>query len=68
MADGLLEQLQINILFDEVKLRETVRFSEGHILGQFENNFEKLAPHALVTQVISPLGVLCCQPLIYMWV
>ena len=59
----LLQELQpqqrlVNILFDEVKLTETLRYSGGHV-GYAQNgsgDAEVLATHALVIEVVCHFG------------
>ena len=48
-------QLLVNILFDEVKLKRALRFSNSHIIGLAENDSGELASSALVTELI------CCH-------
>ena len=50
------QQRLVNILFDEVKLKEAVRFSSGHIAGYSENNQDLLATSALVFQLVCHYG------------
>ena len=60
----LLQELQpqqrlVNILFDEVKLTETLRYSGGHVVGYAQNrsgDAEVLATHALVIEVVCYFG------------
>ena len=60
----LFQQLQpqqhfVNILFDEVKLTETLRYSGGHVVGYAQNvsgDDEVLATHALVIEVVCHFG------------
>ncbi|KAI6652493.1 hypothetical protein LOD99_7507 [Oopsacas minuta] len=60
----LLRELQphqrlVNILFDEVKLAETLRYSDGHVVGYAQNrsgDAEVLATHALVIEVVCHFG------------
>ena len=60
----LLQELQpqqrlVNILFDEVKLTETLRYSGGHVVGYAQNgsgDAEVLATYALVTEVVCHFG------------
>ena len=57
-----LQQRLVNVLFDEVKLTQTMRFSGGHILGHATNatnesaESEILATHALVIEIICHYG------------
>ena len=49
----LLERLEpqqrlVSLLFDEVKLKKAMRFSDSHIVGHASNNPEELATAALV--------------------
>ena len=49
------QQRLVNILFDEVKLTETLRFSGGRVAGYAQNAFndsEVFATHALVLEVV----------------
>ena len=53
------EQRLVNILFDEVKLTETLRYSGGRVLGYAQNasgDNEVLATHALVIEVVCHHG------------
>ena len=60
----LLQELQpqqrlVNILFDEVKLTETLRYSGGHVVGYAKNGSADaglLATHALVIEVVCHFG------------
>ena len=61
---ALLEKLKpqqrlVNVLFDEVKLVQTMRFTAGHIVGFATNNEsddEMLATHALVVEIVCHFG------------
>ena len=58
---NIFEKLQpqqriVNILFDEVKLKQAIRFSGGHILGYADNNPEELATSALVFELVCNYG------------
>ena len=58
---NIFEQLQpqqriVNILFDEVKLKQATRFSGGHIVGYAENNSNELATSALVIELVCHYG------------
>ena len=51
----------VNILFDEVKLTETLRYSGGHVAGYALNGFgdaEVLATHTLVIEIVCHFGAL----------
>jgi len=53
------QQRLFNILFDEVKLTETLRYSGGHVVGYAQNDsgdIEVLATHALVIEVVCHFG------------
>ena len=53
------QQRLVNILFDEVKLTETLCYSGGNIVGYAENdtsNAEVLAKHAMVIEVVCHHG------------
>ena len=51
------QQRLVNLLFDEVKLTQTLRFSGDHILGYEQNgDNEVLATHALVLEVVCHHG------------
>ena len=53
------QQCLVNILFDEVKLTETLRYSGGHVVGYAQNgsgDTEVLATHALVIEVVCHFG------------
>lgn len=55
------QQLLVNLMFDEVKLVKTLRFSEGHVLGYAQNvvagsDHEMLASHAMVVEVACHFG------------
>lgn len=53
------EQRLVNILFDEVKLTETLRYSGGRVVGYSQNNScntDVLATHALVIEVVCHYG------------
>ena len=51
------QQRLVNLLFDEVKLTQTLRFSGGHILGYEQNgDNEVLATHALVLEIVCHHG------------
>ena len=52
------QQKLVNILFDEVKLTQAIRFSGGHVHGQAENikAGEALATHALVIEIVCHYG------------
>lgn len=51
------QQRLVNVMFDEVKLIETLRFSGGHVLGYAENGEdEMLASHAMVVEVACHFG------------
>ena len=55
----LPQQRLVNILFDEVKLTETLRYSGGKILGYAENNLndnEVIATHAMVMEILCHFG------------
>ena len=45
-------QRLVNILFDEVKLKQAMRFTGGHIVGHAEYNGNVLATSALVTEIV----------------
>ena len=45
------KQRLVNVVFDEVKLRETHRYSGGHLLGHAENR-DQLAGSALVIELV----------------
>ena len=50
----------VNLLFDEVKLISTLRFTGGHVLGyaqnSSQNSTETLATHALVIKIVCHYG------------
>ena len=51
----------VNLMFDEVKLVETLRFSRGHVLGYSHNaeasgDHEFLSSHAMVVEVACHFG------------
>lgn len=55
------QQRLVNLMFDEVKLIETLRFSGGHVLGYAQNvaagsDHEMLASHAMVVEVACHFG------------
>ena len=53
------QQKLVNIMFDEVKLLETLRFTGGHVKGYAENvehQQEVLASHAMVVEVACHYG------------
>ena len=53
------QQRLVNILFDEVKLTETLRYSGGRVVGYAQNgscDSEVLAIHALVIEVVCHFG------------
>ena len=50
------EQRLVNVMFDEVKLTATLRFSGGHILGYAQNNDQLLATHAMVIEIACHYG------------
>ena len=50
------EQTLVNIMFEEVKLTATLRYSGGHILGYAVNNQEILATHAMVVETACHYG------------
>lgn len=55
------EQRLVNVLFDEVKLTQAMRFTGGHVLGHAQNvtdesESEILATHALVIEIVSHYG------------
>lgn len=53
------QQRLVNILFDEVKLTETLRYSGGRVVGYAQNgscDTEVLATHALVIEVVCHFG------------
>ena len=45
------EQRLVNILFDEVKLKEATRFTGGHIVGHANDKEGDLATSALVFEL-----------------
>ena len=50
------QQRLVNILFDEVKLKKTLRFMSGHILGQAVNAPDLQATSALVFELVCHHG------------
>ena len=55
------QQRLVNLMFDEVKLVETLRFSGGNVLGYSQNaavggDHEMLASHAMVVEVACHFG------------
>ena len=50
------EQRLVNILFDEVKLKQAMRFSSGHVLGHSTNRPEELANSALTIELVCNYG------------
>ncbi|KAI6653987.1 hypothetical protein LOD99_3163 [Oopsacas minuta] len=55
------QQRLVNLMFDEVKLVETLRFSGGHVLGYSQNtaaggDHEMLASHAMMVEVACHFG------------
>ena len=56
------QQRLVNVLFDEVKLTSTLRFTAGHVLGYAQNSSQKstesvvLATHALVIEIVCHYG------------
>ena len=53
------QQCLVNILFDEVKLTETLRYLGGRVVGYAQNgsgDTEVLATHALVIEVVCQFG------------
>ena len=63
------EQRFVNVLFDEVKMRSTLRYSDGHVMGHATNkpdNPDTLATSALVIEIIchhgGPRYIFCVHP------
>ena len=55
----LPQQRLVNLLFDEVKLTETLRYSGGRVVGYAQNDSgdnEVLATHALVIEILCHFG------------
>ena len=53
------QQRLVNIIFDEVKLTKTLRYSGGRVVGYAQNgscDSEVLATHALVIEVVCHFG------------
>ena len=55
------EQRLVNILFDEVKLTQAMRFTGGHVFRHAHNvsdasEMEELSTHALVIETVSHYG------------
>ena len=50
------EQRLVNVLFDEVKLKSTMRYSNSHVVGHSSNRINKLATHALVVEIVCYFG------------
>lgn len=50
------QQRIVNILFDEVKLKQVTRYCGGHIMGYAENNSSELATSALVIELVCHYG------------
>ena len=50
------EQRLMNVLFDEVKLKETQRFSAGHMFGNASDKERVLAKSALVFEIVCHHG------------
>ena len=50
------EQRLVNVLFDEVKLREAIRFTGGHIVGHANDKERVLAKSALVFEIVCHHG------------
>ena len=46
------EQRLVNVLFDEVKLKEAIRFTGGHIVGHANDKEGVLAKSALVFEIV----------------
>ena len=52
-----LQQKIVNVLFDEVKLTQAMRFSGGHVIGYATNGeSEILATHAMVIELVCHFG------------
>ena len=51
-----MEQRLVDVLFDEVKLEEAMRFSGGHIVGQASDKDGVIATSALVFEIVSHHG------------
>lgn len=50
------EQRLVNILFDEVKLKSTLRFTAGHVVGHADNHPEQLVASALAFELVCHYG------------
>ena len=50
------QQRLVSILFDEVKLKKALRFSDSHIIRQALNNQDELATSALVIEIVCHHG------------
>ena len=50
------QQLLVSILFNEIKLKKALRFSDSHLIGQALNNQDELATSALVIEVVCHHG------------
>ena len=50
------QQRIVNILFDEVKLKQATHFYNGHIVGYSDNNIDELATSALVIELVCHYG------------
>ena len=50
------EQRLVNVIFDEVKLKSTLRLSSGHILGYVDNESDRLATAALAFEAVTHRG------------
>ena len=50
------QQRLVSILFDEVKLKKALRFSDSHIIGQALNNQDEVATSAVVIEIVCHHG------------
>ena len=50
------EQRLVNVLFGEVKLKSTMRYSNSHVVGHSSNRINELATHALVVEIVCHFG------------
>ena len=50
------EQHLVNILFDEVKLKKAMRYSNSHVIGHAVNSPEQLTTLALAKEIVCNFG------------
>ena len=51
------EQRLVNVLFDEIKLKSTLRLTSGHIFGYADNKSDQLTTAALAFEAVTHRGV-----------